>query len=81
MTATECSRGTAHRFIADNRFTFTRQERGRYAIVDTDAERAAARTRPVAPVDSSGARRIANVESDTVDRILGAMTGQNEARA
>ena len=48
--ATQASNGTAYAFISDHRSAFRKDGRGRYTILDVGAERAAARTAPVAPV-------------------------------
>jgi hypothetical protein len=78
MQAADCSRGTAHKFIFDNRSAFVKLARGQYRVVDTDAARRAARTSPAAVSEPPLGRAVANVESDIANRLLGAMTGQTD---
>ena len=88
MDAADCSKGTAHKFIADNRSSFIKVSRGRYAIVDTDAARAADRAQrtstpapfvPCAPKYAAAADQ-ARRESDIVTNALNGMTGQANFR-
>lgn len=63
MDAAECSRGTANKFIADNRSTFERVRRGVYRILDTEAERAAAKSsRLAAPVAAPVSETVETVQ-------------------
>ena len=45
MQASECSKGTAYKFISDNRSTFVKVGRGEFRVVDVDGARAAAKAR------------------------------------
>lgn len=71
----ECSRGTAHRFIADNRSTFAKAGRGQYVIIDTSAARAADRrgTAATSPVVVSESAAAVSATLADVDAAMGAM--------
>ena len=84
--AAECSRGTVHKFIGDNRSAFTNVARGQYMIVDTKAARAADRQAPNVPAPFvpcepkwAGAVDQAKRESDIATNALNGMTGQTSS--
>lgn len=86
--AVDCSTGTAHAFIRDNRSAFRAGDtRGHYLVVDQDADRAAARRTPAAPPtlpvvgrNEPAGTTTARSDSDAVEAILGAMTGSTAPR-
>lgn len=85
MEAAECSRGTAYKYIADNRSMFVKVDTGVYRVVDVSAARAAA-GRPTTPApsharpsDPSPTMTTARAESDAAMDALRRMTGGTNA--
>jgi hypothetical protein len=72
MDAADCSKGTAHKYIDDNRSSFVKVERGVYRIIDAAQARAEARSSS----SSSGVRPMTSAEQDIVNQFLGGATGQ-----
>jgi hypothetical protein len=83
--AVECSRGTAYKYIGDNRSGFELVAKGIYKILDTDELRAAAKGRSMvtkriaapatSPAVASDSTIAARTVTDDVNAALGAMTG------
>lgn len=79
MEATECSRGTASRYLLNNRSEFVKLAKGTYRVIDARAERAAVSARVVAapalnPVPDHVAA--VNAVNDAVARMTGASGGR-----